>query len=499
MKNIYYSILSGFFLGIAFAVPQLFFLIFFAFIPLLIIEKENLNRPNKYLIFNYAFISFLIWNTIACWWIGSAHLLGAVLIIICNALVQALVFWAASRTRRTLNKPLLFSWIIIWLGFEYFHSNWDLAWPWLNLGNVFAAAPKIIQWYEFTGSRGGTLWVIIINYLFFHLLIQKQNRAAESLLLFLAASAPLSLSLYLYQTPPAASGSRSFAIIQPNIDPYTEKFKPENQQIHYHKLLKTIDSLCINSQSDFLIIPETSILSFIDEQNPGTSSEYRQLKQIIEKYPQTEIIIGTHSTCCNKKYNSAMLLTAENTQFYHKHWLVPLFEQVPFQRFLKFMPSSTITLGGFQEAYSRDNKTAFFKTGSTAVTPIVCYESIFGAYCSQRIPRQAGFTALITNDGWWKNTPGYFYHFNFSRLRAIESRREIIRSANNGISAHISSKGEIIKKTCWQQQAVLQGELNCMPHKTYYAKNGDYLGRISLFFSIFVLFYVMIKSKIIQR
>ncbi len=499
MKNTFYSILSGIFLGVAFTIPQLFFLIFFAFIPLLIVEKENLNSPNKYLIFNYALISFLIWNTISCWWIGSAHLLGAILIIICNALVQALVFWTVSRTRRTLKKPLLFSWIIIWLGFEYFHSNWDLAWPWLNLGNVFAAAPKIIQWYEFTGSRGGTLWIIIINYLGFYLLSQKQHRIANSLLLFFTLTAPISLSLYLYQMPPIITNSRSFAIIQPNIDPYTEKFNPENQQIHYHKLLRTVDSICIGSHPDFLIIPETSILSFIDEQNPGTSSEYQQLKQIIEKYPQTKIIIGTHSSSHNKKYNSAMLITSKRTQFYHKHWLVPLFEQVPFQRHLSFIPNNTIALGGFQGAYSQDNKIAYFKTDSIAITPIVCYESIFGAYCSQRIPQQAGFITLITNDGWWKNTPGYLYHLNFSRLRAIESRREIIRSANNGISAHINNKGEIIKNTSWWQQAVLQGKLNCISHKTYYVENGDYLGRISLFFGIFLLFYVMIKSKIIQR
>ena len=98
------------------------------------------------------------------WWVGRAQFVGALLIILANSLLQALVFWLASRIRTILRIPLLAPFLLIWMGYEHFHLSWDLAWPWLNLGNALATAPKLIQWYEFTGVRGGTLWIILTNF-----------------------------------------------------------------------------------------------------------------------------------------------------------------------------------------------------------------------------------------------------------------------------------------------------------------------------------------------
>ncbi len=495
MNSLYLSITTGILLGLAFACPTLFFLIFIAFVPLLFVEKACLKSANQYLFFNYSAIAFLIWNTISCWWIGSAHLLGGILIVVCNSLVQALVFWTISRVANKKNKPIVFFWILIWLGFEYFHSNWDLAWTWLHLGNVFSTTPKLIQWYEFTGTRGGSLWIILINYMLFALVASKHHRKKYILLSLFVFTLPLALSLYLYSRPISSEKKVSFVALQPNVDPYTNKFKIENQQKNYTLLLQQIDSVCMASAPDFIIAPETVILPFINEDKVEDSSEYQQLKRISNAYPDVKIIVGTHSTAHNKNYNSAMFLSPENTQFYHKHWLVPLFEQVPFQRHFTWLPKTTISLGGFSGTYSQDNTISHFKT-DIAITPIVCYESIFGAYCVKRVPSESGFIALITNDGWWKNTLGYFYHFNFSRLRAIESRRDIVRVANNGISAHINSKGEIIKATNWWEKTTMSGSINCISASTFYSKKGDYLGRIALFFSLLLLASLFVKRKI---
>ena len=57
---------------------------------------------------------------------------------------------------------------------EYLHLNWDLSWPWLTLGNGFANSPNLVQWYEFTGFLGGSLWVLLMNFLLFRL-AKKQN------------------------------------------------------------------------------------------------------------------------------------------------------------------------------------------------------------------------------------------------------------------------------------------------------------------------------------
>jgi apolipoprotein N-acyltransferase len=53
--------------------------------------------------------------------------------------------------------------ITFWIAFEFLHYNWELTWPWLTLGNGFAAKPQWNQWYEYTGVFGGSLWILVSN------------------------------------------------------------------------------------------------------------------------------------------------------------------------------------------------------------------------------------------------------------------------------------------------------------------------------------------------
>src|SRR5512136_2355040 len=120
-RNLFWALTSGLLLGLPWSVSSLFFVIFIAWVPLLILEEETRHHPNRYVLFNYAFVSFLLWNVLGTWWITQAQWLGAILIMLANALVQALVFWSISRVRRVLKIPLLVAFVVIWMGYEYFH------------------------------------------------------------------------------------------------------------------------------------------------------------------------------------------------------------------------------------------------------------------------------------------------------------------------------------------------------------------------------------------
>ncbi len=494
-KNILLAIASGLLLGTPFCIPPLFFLIFFAWIPLLCLEEKTINHHNPYLLFNYTFLSFLVWNILAYWWVGKAQITGVILIILINSLLLALIFWLISRTRKHLKISILFPFLIIWLGFEYFDTWWDLAWPWLNLGNTFASAPKWIQWYEFTGTRGGSLWIILINIALYSIIKNPKKRTAFSTIgMILLIGIPIFYSIFLYHQKENTTDSQSFALIQPNLDPYTEKFIPKNEEKHFADFIITADSICSIHHPDFLFAPETVILTSIDENKPEQSSFYLQLLDLKKKYPKTKILIGTHSNLKSESFNSALFLIDTITpHFYHKTKLVPLFERVPFDKYLSFLKDYSLEIGGYQGTYSSRNDTDYFLSDSIALVPIVCFESIFGDYCAQRVPEIPGFICMITNDGWWKTTPGYKHHFNFSRLRAIETRRDYVRVANNGISAYINSKGTIVARTKWWEKSVLIGDLKLMKGKTFYSQHGDYIGRVSLFFAILLLIFVKIR------
>ncbi len=80
------------------------------------------------------------------------------------------------------------------------------------------------------------------------------------------------------------------------------------------------------------------------------------------------------------------------------------------------------------------------------IAPSICYESIYGDYTREFTLQGASLLFIMTNDGWWRDTPGYRQHKQYARLRAIETRRSIARSASTGISAFINHAGKPSRK-----------------------------------------------------
>jgi len=521
-KNILLALTSGLLLGLPWSVTALIFLVFIGWIPLLLLEEKIRHHPNAYTLFNYAFVSFLLWNIIGTWWVTRAQFVGAIFIILANSVVQALAFWLASRMRTILKIPLLFPFLLIWMGYEHFHLYWDLAWPWLNLGNALASKPEIIQWYEFTGVRGGTLWIILANFAFLSVIAKYREKGPGSIIPIGTATLVLLLipilgSFLIFKNVESEGETVNIALIQPNLDPYTEKFDPLKYAGHVEQFFRTAEAL-VDDKTQYLFGPETLIVEQIDESDPSASIYYRNLLKFRKKFPKLNIVLGVHSynkldredippgSRFNREknyyyeaFNTALFLPpgpAAEPQFYHKTKLVPLFERMPFVQYLRFLGKYSLELGGYTGTYSnRQERTTFvWPEASIAILPIVCYESIFGPYCARRLPDEKGFICMITNDGWWKGTPGYRHHFNFSPVRAIENRRDFVRVANTGISALINAKGLVMAETPWWEKATLKGKIHLRGGQTFFARHGDYLGRISLIFGAFLALYGWIRK-----
>jgi apolipoprotein N-acyltransferase len=121
------------------------------------------------------------------------------------------------------------------------------------------------------------------------------------------------------------------------------------------------------------------------------------------------------------------------------------------------------------------------------VAAVICYESIYGEFIGRFVRNGAELIFVITNDGWWGDTPGHRQHFSFSRLRAVETRRSIARSANTGISAFINQRGDVLQESEYWVPAVLKQSMNANSNITFYSMNGDYLARIASFISVMLL------------
>jgi apolipoprotein N-acyltransferase len=106
----------------------------------------------------------------------------------------------------------------------------------------------------------------------------------------------------------------------------------------------------------------------------------------------------------------------------------------------------------------------------------------------------ANLICIITNDGWWKDTPGYKQHFSYARLRAIENRRDIVQSANTGLSGFINQRGDVLQKTSWWKEYAIKQDVMLNEKLTFYSKNGDYIARTASYMSVIVFLYTIFIS-----
>ena len=84
---------------------------------------------------------------------------------------MTLVFWLFHITRRKLGDRLGYAGLVVyWITFEFLYLRAQINFPWLILGNGFANDIMLIQWYEWTGAMGGSIWVLLMNIAIFKLI-----------------------------------------------------------------------------------------------------------------------------------------------------------------------------------------------------------------------------------------------------------------------------------------------------------------------------------------
>lgn len=530
-KLLFLAVLSGIILFLGWPPYGFPVLLFFGFVPLLIIEDEiccDKEKHSKISIIKYIYLAFFIWNGTTTWWIFKSTIFGGFAALLVNPLFLTVPFYLFHITKRLFNRNESYiSFIFYWITFEFLILDWDLSWPWLNIGNGFAAYPKLIQWYEYTGCLGGTLWVLILNVLFFFIvkdiIIKKINlRKNLKVATICTLALPVIISLSIYYSYMEKKDPVSIVVVQPNIDPYKEKFgkvPPVNQLKKIIALAKTQ----IDKNTDFFIGPETAIPEGFWENHIKKAWCIDSLNNLIDSFPQLKIVIGLSSykmfingegmTPTARPYplinsyffdvhNTAIFLdSTDKIQLYHKSKLVPGVEKMPFPKYLKFLDKFALNMGGSTGSYGIQKDRTIFKSvdNKFGIAPVICYESAYGEFVAKYVRNGANLIFIITNDGWWGNTAGYKQHLDYASLRAIETRRSIARSANTGISCFIDQRGDIIQRTEWWTPTSIKNIINANTKLTFYVKHGDYIGRILQYLSyltIIILLVLFVRRKI---
>ncbi len=504
------------------------FFAFFGFVPLLMLESHYRNGLQKskasLKLFAFLYIAFFLWNLIVTWWVAYASFSGACLAIILNALLMAIVFQFYSAIKNRLNQPWAI-WLIIpiWLAWEHGHSVWDLTWTWLTLGNVFAFNSHWIQWYEFTGVSGGSFWILFVNVIVYQNITQHQGLAFWSkpiakMVAVIVLPVVLSYGIY-FSEQRLKDESIKVLVVQPNVDPYNEKFTMDFRS-QFLKMLNLVRGK-INAETDYLVLPETFITENLNEAAINDCDEVQWFKDsLLQKYPHLKIISGCNSYLLFEKgdqakpataredgrgfyydvYNSAIQIDSNGVQVYHKSKLVPGVERMPFPALMKPLEKLAIDLGGTMGSLGTQAKRSVLSDSKhhNAIAPVICYESIFADYVTEYIRLDANYIFIITNDGWWDNSPGFVHHLNYAKLRAIENRRQIARCANTGISCFIDEFGEMSAQTNWWKEAVIEKKMQGNKNLTFFSAHGDILSYSASILAICLLF-VWLFLRIKQR
>ena len=533
-----FSIISGILLGFSWPTSGFTPLVFFGLIPLLLSEdfiiKDNLGKKNLRVFF-YSFITFLTWNIITTWWIINSSVLGVIFANIINTSLYSLVFFTYSIVKRKLGiNPGIIFLITLWISFEKFHLNWQFSWPWLNLGNVFSERIEWIQWYEYTGVFGGSLWVLLSNCSMFLLIRQYDSYKSRNRFylntfyrFFFIILSPIIIS-YLIISPSVTDKYNvedKFKVIltQPNIDPWDAKFVKTNTNLDFFKILKDLSEEELIKEYDFLVAPETYFAEGIGEN--VDYFEYTKLfdsiNSFLKKFPNTNFISGIslYKTYQNSEksptrsanrvrdniwidyYNSAINISSNRPfEVNHKTKLVVGTEFMPYKWILEpLIGNLMIDLGGtiVSKASQPISELNVFEhaTKDLKTVPIICYETVYGEFVSSYTKKGGDFITIISNDAWWGNTAGHKQLLSYARLRAIENRRYIVRSANSGISSIIDHKGKILSTLEYGKYGILTGTAEKVSGKTFYNNYGDFIARVSIFISISMILILFVTSN----
>jgi len=541
-KKLILAFLSGLLLWLSWNPNGLPFLIFFSFVPLLVISDLLIGEGHKHSsgrAFCYSLIAFLIWNTGTTWWIFNSTGPGAIVTFILNSSFMALVIavWHFCRRKGIPGWLQPIALISFWMSFEFLHLNWDLTWPWLNLGNVFDSCTQYVQWYEYTGTFGGTLWVLIANFLIYYTIrffnSKRKMAIAFGSVFVLWIALPVISSVLIYhhyKNNLRHDNPVEAIIVQHNTEAYEEQFRMSNIE-HTLRILDVAMPLVTDS-TQLIVTAESSIShtisanALLDRSYPADTYLYygfTVLDSVIAHYPNLNFILGlsTFETFTEEPnivymkredglyqsvHNSATCYNKYGvTDLYHKSRLVPGVEKMPFPKLFFFLEDLVINLGGPRTSLSPDTAQHAFQTtinnGTVKVGTVICYESAYGEIFSGFVKDGAQLMAVITNDAWWGDTPGYKQHFLFSRLRAVESRRTILRSSNPGISAFIDESGDVHQATKYDTRLAIKQTVYPNDYITFYTRHGDYLARIAVVFAAICLLWTLLLwgIKLIQK
>ncbi len=364
--------------------------------------------------------------------------------------------------------------------YEIMLVEWDIPFPMLSLGSVFGNFAPVIQWYSITGVFGGTLWILLVNFLFLELFINRKITVPLPLILVI----PIIISCIMYFNRREESGKNMSVIVVNN--------NLENN--NYFD--KTIDLLYKDKDDNVKLIVCPEGLFDISDRSFQVNRYFSAIKRLLQSnYNQAELIIGGELKSIEKSsnnsalyFNLAVLLNSNGmVAFRNKKILVPFGEIIPYKKI--FGKSENIKKAVKKEISYLPAYDTIFNRRNCKVLPLICYELYFGNKIrNYAVQNDFDIICCLSNE-YAIPTKAYYKQFNrMSRIQAISFQCPVIKSTIHGNSLIVKSEGDIIK-TAYNTNEILKRTVILKSVNTYYKKLG-YKAAISLW-GIFIFLFIL--------
>lgn len=496
---------------------------FVAFLPILLFQEKR--RPDSSwmkMAFGIPWLSLFLWQSIDLSWLSYMGWEKVFLIAASNSLIFCLPFVLRylflSWERRVLAD---FLWLSSWIALEFLHMQWSLSFPLFQLGNYLAAWPSLIQWYEWTGVLGGSLWFLVVNLMTLYAL-KNGNRISSVPFIRLASILliPIGASVFLLNHFQEGKTRVQVLSLHPNTNCYSEKFTIPQGELIRNYLKHTEESL--QKKTRYVLWPETAIPRgpWIDALNQD--ADIQLIGNLLRQYPQTNFISGIntyasspisqnkltalHATSSAKGTPSYLTYNAivqwsdqQQIQIRSKSRLVPFEEINVLPSFLKPLQKWIGSASGQEYSRLRNNPiTQLGQDQRTRSGTLICYESAFGSISNEMSRKGADVLFVLLNEGWYDNLRGAQKFLDLSIIRAIETRKSVVRSSNRGISAAISPFGQVLDQLKMQKASVLKAEVSLNERVTLYSRVGDWVAYLAILLGLlcfpFALFFPRVES-----
>lgn len=487
------SVLSGLFIFLSFPKWNLSFLAWIALVPVLWTAAPDGRKSFRtgWLAGLSSFAAMLYWilptfqAARVSAWVGifSLGLLAAFL-----AFYNGIFTMLLSRTLVALSPGRwIFFGAALWAALEWLRGFMFSGFPWGLLGYSQWKIPFNFQIAEWTGVYGVSAMIVLFNLILLRGLRDRQwNRPALAVLAGVFAA---NAFLFQRERGRAAGPAIGIAILQGNVDQY-EKWSSK----YVNGIRANYQELALQAagepKPELIVWPETAVPGWI----PQETELYEWAAQVVRQTGAAHLM-GAVTKEGGKSYNSAFLFAADGNEIgrYDKIHLVPFGEYVPFQSVLGKIVGVLNELGGFDSGPA--GKILELGEGKAKLGINICYEAVFPELIRKQAANGAQLLVNITNDGWYLDTAAPEQHFAMNALRAVETRRSVVRAANTGISGIFSPLGTVAQSTQLGERTVLRGTAPLRSDRTLYARFGNVFIWICAAFAL----WICVSQRLFKR